>query len=151
MKMGIKQTLERIALPIALGFGLPIASVATGIGMYAGVNFYQHQNVNYEIVMEGKKVFQKVDGIFGYTELEINKDGSVIISKYSFENGISYTDEDGDGNVDRIIQLSNLFVRGSYSNIFSRDKNLKQYPNVFQDADRDFRQQMQRFKPYMNR
>lgn len=137
--MGIKQGLERIC------------GVVLGLGVCTGINFYKHHNVSYEIVQEGKKVFQKADGIFTYTELEINKDGSVNINRYPFGDIRFYTDKDGDGNVDSIFQGSNLFVRGSHSRSFERDKHLKQYPAVFQDADRDFRQQMQRFKPYINR
>jgi len=130
--------------------GIVLGTVA-GLGVITGLNFYQHHDVNYEIVQEGKKVFQKVDGIFAYTKLEINEDSSVEIGRYSYGDNKFYTDIDGDENVDIIFQFGNPFLRGSHSNTFHRDKDLKQYPIVFQEADKDFRGQMQRFKPYTNK
>ena len=140
--MSIDKTVKSLVLSI----GVPVVVV---VGAGIGINFYAHHNVHYQV--DGKRVFQKVDGIFDYTQLEINEDGSVKVDRYSFWNSRFYTDKDGDGNVDGIFQDSNPFARGYHLRSFERDKHLKQYPAVFQDADRDFRKQVQRFKPYINR
>lgn len=140
--MSINKTVKTLAQLI----GVPLVVTA---GALTGLNFYRHHNVHYEL--GGNKLFKKADGLFGYTVLEIDKEGSVGIDRYSFANTIFYTDKDGDGNVDNIFQWPNLFLRGSHLGIFERGKHLNQYPIVFQDADRDFREQMQRFKPYINR
>ncbi len=140
--MSICKTIKSLTLSI----GVPIA---VGLGIVTGINFYLHHNVNYE--EDGKRIFQKADGIFDYTELEINEDDSIDISRYSFGNTRFYTDEDGDEKVDRIFKASHPFVRGSHSRAFYRDKHLEQYPQIFERADQDFREQMKRFKPYINR
>ena len=140
--MSIDKTVKRLALSI----GVP---VVVSVGALTGINFYAHHNINYEV--DGKRVFQKADGIFAHTELEINEDGSVEMDRYSFGNTRFYTDKEGDGKVDRVFQGSNPFARGSHSRAFHRDKHLEQYPQVFERADQDFRQQMKRFKPYINR
>lgn len=116
------------------------------MGVQTGCNFYSHHNVNYEEY--GQRVYQKADGItaYDYTSLVINEDGSVEIDRYSLRNYRFYTDKDGDGKVDRVFQGDNLFGRGSYSRVFRRDKHLEQYPEVFERADQDFRQQMKRFR-----
>lgn len=135
-------SIDKIAKRLTLSTGVSIVAV---VGMWTGSNFYFHHNVNYE--EDGKRVFQKADGIFAHTELEINEDGSVEMNRYSFGNNRFYTDKDGDGKVDRVFQGSNLFARGSHSRAFYRDEHLEQYPQVFERADQDFRQQMKRFKP----
>ena len=142
--MNIFNKVKTLVGPIVI----PIAIV---LGMGTGGNFYFHHNVNYE--EDGKKVFQKVDGIFDYTELNINEGGSVDVIRHSLVNYRSYTDKDGDEIVDRVFHGSNLFVRGSgsHSRMFLRDEHLEQYPQVFEKADQDFREQMKRFKPYINR
>lgn len=124
---------------------LPIAIPAICVSLWTGGNFYFHHNTNYEV--DDKKVFQKADGIFAHTKVEINEGGSVKIARYSpIGTTRFYDDEDGDGIVDRIFRCSNLFDRGSYNRTFYRDRHLKQHPSVFQKADQDFRQQIKRFK-----
>ena len=120
-------------------------------GFVTGCNFYTHHNVSYET--DNEKIVKKADGIFAYTTLGINEsDGAINISRDSFLNWRSYKDKDGDGDVDRVYRkLGNPLVRGSHSRTFDRDKDLTQFPKVFEEADRDFKNQMQRFKPYINR
>jgi len=142
--MSIDKTVRKLALSV----GIPAVA---WIGVLTGYNFYAHHNTSYET--DNKKVVQKADGIMAHTELEIDtENGSVEITRHHALNFRSYTDSNGDGNVDRVYRrLGNPFARGSHSRSFERDKHMEQYPTVFQEADRDFRQQMQRFKPYINR
>ncbi len=143
----IGMTIDKTIQKIVLSIGIPVVG---WIGGLTGYNFYAHHNVSYET--PDKKVVQKADGIIDYTSVEINKeDGSIEITRDHFPNWRSYKDKDRDGNVDEINRRGNLFVRGSHYSNFDREKHLKQYPIVFQEADRDFRQQIKRFKPYINR
>ncbi len=139
-------SIDKIVKVLALSIGVSVVGV---VGIWTGVNFYAHHNVSYGEY--GNKVFQKVDGIFAYTQLEINLDGSVNIDRHSFGKDILYTDGEGDGNVDRIVQFSSPIVRGPDYRILYRGEDLKHNPVVFEDADRDFREQMLRFKPLINR
>ncbi len=130
--------------------GLVGIGVVITMGGLTGLNFYLHNNVSYET--DDKKVVKKADGIMTHTTLEIDKDnGAIKITRNNFLTHRTYTDNDNDGNVDNIFRTDNPFVRGSYPRTFERDKHLKQYPSLFEKADRDFRQQIKRFKPFLNR
>ena len=140
--MSIDKTIKKL-LPSAI-------SLVACLGFITGINFCTHHNVSYET--DNKKVFQKANGILAHTQIEVNKDGSVAMNRYNHIRGIRfYTDNDGDGKVDRVIYAAKLFSRGPHSETFYRDEHLEHYPQVFETADQDFRQQMKRFKPLMNR
>lgn len=122
------------------------------LGGWTGLNFYTYHNVAYEEV-DGTRVFQKADGVYSSTRLEINPDGSVGIERFSFFPR-GYTDDRGDGKVDRISRHPHLFARGSSTKDVKelyRTKDLGQYPEVFESADQDFREQMERFQPLIEK
>ncbi|MBS3092071.1 hypothetical protein J4466_01485 [Candidatus Pacearchaeota archaeon] len=131
---------------LALGVGL-----LGYFGAVTGYNFYTHHNISYE--NGNKKVVEKADGILAYTTLEIDRsDESIDVTRRDFLNWRSYEDKNGDGNVDWVYRtLGNPLIRGSHSRSFYRDKDLTQFPVVFEEADKDFRKQMERFKQYINR
>lgn len=126
-----------------------IAGAGTALGMLAGINFYEHHNVSYET--DNQRVFQKADGILGYTEVRIDEDGSVKMNRFSWGNNRGYTDKDANGVVDETFgSIPNQFSRGSHFGYLKRNEHLRQYAAVFQEADGDFRQQVQRFKPHLH-
>lgn len=138
--MSIEQTFKKL-LP-------SVVSLILCLGVATGMNFYTHHNIIHETY--DKEVFQKADGILNHTELEINENGPIEIGKYKFFKITRfYTDNNGDEKVDKITQVS-LF-RDTRIKTFYRDEHLEHYPQVFEMADQDFRKQMKRFKPLMNR
>lgn len=141
--MSVGKNIKGLALSVAI-------PVVGWIGIFTGYNFYVHHNVNYET--DDKKVFQKADGILSHTSIEIDKDrGSVEVTRHHALNYRSYHDNNGDRKVDDVYLGGNPFRRGAHFRIFRRDKHLEQHPAVFQDADRDFRQQMKRFKLHISK
>jgi len=100
-----------------------------------GLNLYYHNNVHYKT--DNKKIFQKIDGLFGYTKLVINEDNSVEILRSSLTNSRSYKAENIDANVNEIYKKGETFYIGEHS---------KKYPQVFEEANRDFRKQTKRFE-----
>ena len=144
--MGINKKVKGLVKII----GIPAAFVTTGVSVLALLNVYQNHNVSYEI--ESKKVFQKADGIIGNTDVILNEDGSRKVVRYSALKGYrSYTDKNDDGIVDEVFTDPPLLARGGHSRSFYRDEHLNQYPKIFHEADLDFRKQIKRFKPYINR
>jgi hypothetical protein len=141
--MAIDKTVKRLALAI----GIPVAGYTA---LLAGYNFYAHNNHIYEI--GDKKVFQKMDGIASYTALEISKeDSSFDVKRYSPFGYRRYKDDDGNGIVDELYLEPNPFTRNSRPKVLERNRHMKKYQSVFQKADRDYRQQIKRFKIFMNR
>ncbi|MFA5993282.1 MAG: hypothetical protein WC796_06255 [Candidatus Pacearchaeota archaeon] len=137
-------TLRR-SLALTLGIG-----VAAWTTFFGGCNLYQHQNVRYET--PDRKVFEKADGILGYTKLDVDKNtGAVEITRHHGWHYRDFTDSNGDGFVDRVCLGENPFIRGSHITFFDREKQLQEYPVVFRDADNEFRNQMQRFEPLMDK
>ena len=119
----------------------PVAMFYTGC---TGLNFHQNHNVKY-LTTDGALTCSKADGVFTSTEVEISKDGSVKIARFLPLR--IYSDNNGDGKVDRIYQKVSVFLgRGRHAEEFVRDQHLEQYPLVFQEADKDFNQQRERFK-----
>jgi hypothetical protein len=133
-----KQLTFRVGIPIVMG-----------ISTLTVINLYFHHNVKYQT--DEKTVLQKMDGIVDWTQVTIDKDGPVHVNRRHLLNWRDYTDKDNDGEVDRIYLGDNPFVRGSHSKSYYREEDLAKYPQVFQRADEDFRKQIKRFKPHINR
>jgi len=100
-----------------------------------GLNLYYNNNVNYKT--DNKKIFRKIDGPFGYTQLVVNEDNSVEILRFSLTNSRSYEAENIDANVNEIYKKGGTFYV---------DEHSKKYPQVFEEANRDFRRQTKRFE-----
>jgi len=100
-----------------------------------GLNLYYHNNVHYKT--DNKKIFQKIDGPLSYTKLVINEDNSVEILRSSLTNSRSYKAENIDANVNEIYKKGGTFYV---------DEHSKKYPQVFEEANRDFRKQTKRFE-----
>ncbi len=131
--------ISRIVKVLILSIIIPISCA----GGFIGYNFCAHNNVNYET--DDKKVMHKVDGIFGHTSLEINKsDDSVKIRRYNPLDLRLYYDYNRDNTVDRVYREGILFLRNSQKSFYI-DRDLKEYPIIFQEANKDFMEQMQRF------
>ena len=111
-------------------------------------NLYQHHNNHYEF--EEKKVAEKIDGIFAHTMVIQNKDDSIKINRFGgvFGNTYFYNDENNDGLVDRIY-MNKQFSRGPKEYSLERNQHFGKYQQIFQEADRDFKNQMERFKSYL--
>jgi len=131
---------DYIAKPVIVLVGA--AAIVTGV--FTGLNFYEHNNIRYKT--DTKEVMQKADGVFGYTEIKLNKDGSREVARNSPFNYTSYKDKDGNGKVDEIWkQIPNQYSRGSHLGFLRRSENLNDYGVVFEKADNDFTHQMKRF------
>lgn len=127
-----------------------LSGVVTAV-MAGSTNFCLHHNVSYE--KDGKRVFQKIDGIMSYTRLEINEEGSVKITRCSFPESSFYIDNNGDGIVDIVSKyvLRDGNPNGLHEEVFHRADDLKKHFQLFKKADMDFLAQMHRFKPYLKR
>jgi hypothetical protein len=141
----MSKLIKKLAEPaIGLGIGIVIS-----IAPMTGLNFYLHHNVNYED--ENKKIIMKADGILNYTELYINKKTGLV---HITRNGLNYhtfTDDDGDSNVDEVANPKILTRSANPKTFYNKNEDLKKYPSVFKEADKEFKQQMQRFKIYTNK
>lgn len=115
-----------------------------GLGIVTGFNYYINHNVSYET--DDKRVFKKADGIFRNTTLKIDKNNDSIYIVRSHPDYRTYDDKNGNEILDEVCFGTKLFTRGSHYRCFDRDKHLEQYPLIFQEADEDFKQQIQRFE-----
>lgn len=121
-----------------------VAGPAVIISGCTGLNFYKYHNVKY-IKADGTLNCSKVDGIFASTDFSIYKDGRV----YIYNGSRTYWDENGDGKVDEVTHWRSVFLeRGPPWESFYRAQHLEQYPLVFQEADKDFKEQQERFKDF---
>lgn len=120
-----------------------------GLGGATIFNYFQYHNLVKQ-GGSGEKIYTKADGagLFGYTRIEINTKREVEIIRAHVFNCELYLDKNRDGLVDCVYKSG--FAR-TRPRVFERDKHLEQYPQLFQQADRDFRQQIERFKSYINR
>lgn len=122
--------------------GLGVAAVIT-TGLLTGTNFYLHNNLSYED--RNKKIFQKADGVFAYTELVINQDNSKVIRKNSLINSKYYEDTDNDKRIERVIQWHHPFYRGPNYREFS-EKELEDNPEILERANQEFNEELRRFR-----
>ena len=113
-----------------------IYSFSFGIGL----NLYYNNNVHYKT--DNKKIFRKIDGPFGYTQLVINEDNSVEILRFSLTNSRYYKAESIDANVDEVYK-EEIFKQDE---TFYADEHSEKYPQVFEKVNRDFRKQTKRFE-----
>ncbi len=128
-------------------------ATVTLVGGTLALNLYENHGVQYEKI-DGERVTKRVDGIASRTEVTENPDGSievVRVSPFSHIDYVSYTAKGRDEKVDRVFQSSGPFVRTSRSGSYLRENHFAKYPDVFEKADRDFREQIARFKPYLKR
>lgn len=130
-------TSKRVAFSI-------LAIPAAFIVLQGAENFYRHHNVVYE-TDEGRTM-SKADGIMSHTEFQEGKDGSVRVHRFDpFMGSTFYTSNNGSQEVDVLHRIS--FGRGGHSQVLYRHKDLQNFPDRFKQADRDFREQIRRFKP----
>ena len=127
---------------------------------YFPVNNIQHHN---SVTKHGnERVVRKADGIFSYTMIgeyngggiEVTRVGSTPPSLDCDPSSITYIDKNGDGKVDEIsffpaeiFTLSTKYCDGGYL----RGTNFEEQIQLFLDADRVLKEQIQRFKPYLER
>lgn len=125
---------------LALYFG----SIAVGsMGGLGAINLYAHHNV----VSEYKDftVFEKADGILGFTMAIVRKN-EIKIKRLHALDYKSWEDTNLDGKVDSVYIPKSISPRGQPEDrIYIRDKDIKRHPEVFEKADIEFREQMQRF------
>ena len=136
-KKGRNKMLRGIFIGILGGCVLAISS-----------SFYQHHNVYYK--NKDEEYASKMDGLMNHTELHIENDGPIEIRRSSLlSTSRHYYDNDGDHEVDRLFEFS--AGRGGYGEAFYRDEDLKDYSEKFVMADRDFKKQMERFQPFLDK
>lgn len=121
-------------LPLVLG-------CAFVYGGNVGFNAYNHHNV--EINNRGDRTFEKIDGAFSHTSLRFRGNDSTLTR--GPPNYRSFDDNGADGRVDRIFLVGNPFVRGSSNTSFDRDTDFNDYRAVFESADKELAEQLQRF------
>lgn len=122
---------------VGIGFALGITA-----GALTGINYYENQNVNYNV--NGKKVFQKIDGVLAHTQIEINNDNSIAINRYTPLGSKIYTDTNRDGKIDELFESYGLINRGPDYRIFDK-KDLLKKPEILKKANQDFIKQLKRF------
>ena len=118
-----------------------IVGSALTYGVCVGFNAYNHHNV--EINDHGNRTFEKIDGAFSYTSLEFRGDKLTLDNRSL--NYQSFDDNNADGKVDKIFLGSNPFVRGSFSRFFYRESDFKDNSKIFEEADRELKEQLDRF------
>ncbi len=129
---------------IIRGFTTSIGIAAIGVPLLLGAtNLYYHHNISYEDGV--KEVYQKVDGIIGYTEVTVARSRKIDLIRYSLLNFRGYIDYDGDGRVDDVFIKGNPFLRKGHDKSFVRNKNFNEHRDIFLEADKDFAEQLERF------
>ncbi len=132
--------LGRNIIEISAGIGFCLGSLTVG---YSAMNYVIHHN---KVVQDSERtIYTKADGFFGHTRLTINDDGTTELKRNVFLRSIYYDEKDNDGKVDKISE----YHPNGPSTRFDRKKHLNKFPARFQEADRDYRAQIQRFKPLM--
>jgi len=130
-----------------------IAGLALAASPFAVANlltFYEVHNVSYR---EGsERVYEKADLFLAHTDITFDDSkGSVEVFRYSvFSPSKAYTDKNNDGKVDTLFIFPHL-GRGAHETYLQRDKDYDGHPSEFQNADIDFRIQIKRFKPFIDR
>ena len=125
----------------------PIAAI---VAITGALNMRMHHNVAYEDLET--IVASKIDGLISYTEVECNTNGSVHVNRYYIFGGSKfYWDANGDGLVDTIYIFPHVRMGGDYYKKFEREKHLSSKPELFEEVDREFKGQLERFKPLLNR
>jgi len=115
----------------------------------AAKNFAEYNNVVNDDSDE--KEVRKVDGPFSGTSLTIDKHfDTESIQRYTLRSCKTYGDSDRDGNVD-ILVMSKKTLFGVSFQTLHRDRDFEDNQELFKQADRDFRAQIKRFKPYVGR
>jgi len=122
--------------------------------------FFSVRNVTYHnsvMNYSNKRVVWKADGVFSHTEIAEVKDGgtnirrvgSTLTSLDCSPSSISYIDNDDDGNVDEIHFFPTL--GNSCDGGYLRRIDFGENTQLFLEADRELQEQIQRFKPYLER
>ena len=127
---------------IKKGSLLALVTVATASALALDYNVYLHHNITYKT--PGGQVYEKIDGIFSYTQLTMHGDGSVRIARHTLFSSTLYNDSDNDGDVDSIELLYGP-QREKTERIFLRAEHERLFPELFRGADEDFQEQMERF------
>ncbi|MBR9683895.1 hypothetical protein GOV03_05145 [Candidatus Woesearchaeota archaeon] len=95
-----------------------------------------------------EKNMYKMDGIFASTEVNIKRTGEVRImeDRGLFRKDIVYTENDGDGLVDQIVERSTFWRSGPSLERFDREKDYGDFPEKFDEADKYLSEQLERFE-----
>jgi len=135
----LKVTLLKVTLFI---FGVLIVNLV--------LNLYTHHNVT-ERGVDGKIKVSKIDGIFGYTEIEkkgktieVNEFGEFLSYRY-------YEDKNGDGKVDMIHISESIGCQNNKDMFLYRNKHYNEFKSEFDKADEDLKKQLVRFKDKLRR
>lgn len=124
------------------GTFLALATIAACTSLTRTVNVYEHQDRTYRTY--AGQVYEKADAILGYTQLTVHLDGSIRIARHGLFSSTLYKDSDNDGDVD-VIQKIYGPERNKTERIFFREQHKKLFPEMFQEADKDFQEQEKRF------
>ena len=111
-------------------------------GVLTGINAYNHHNI--EIEDRGDKTFQKIDGALSHTILKFTTH-AIALNRCSAMNYRTFTDNNSDGKVDRVFLGGNPFLRGFSCQSFYRETDLKDYSPIFEQADKELAEQLDRF------
>ena len=129
----------------------PVALAIAGVGL---MNLYLNHNVRSE--SSTRISIKRADGICSATQTTKSGDVYTEVSRFSLLGSTTfYTDKDGDGKVDRIHVFPGIFSRlpkrGDFrinDRVYDRERDLKDNVLIFEEADRDFQSQTERFEPY---
>ena len=127
---------------VAKNFGKFVVLPVVGIPIIGALlNYSFIHNRSYET--ENSRSFTKADGIIGHTRLEENKNtGEINIQRSRVVVYQTFEAEKGNNYV-------STFNNGQRT--YWRDKDGLAFPTTFKEADQDYRVQIKRFKPLMNR
>ena len=139
----IRNTLKSLT-PLVVG-------MAVGLSIPFSLNVYQNSNVDYFV--NDRRVLRKIDGIFSHTEVEVYNNGKIKMTRTSSPYRF-YTDNECDGSLDEIYLGGEFLGRGpeTEGRFFYRKDHREIYegtletnPNVFANAETEFRDQLDRF------
>lgn len=121
----------------------------TLVGTYVGCGTCNHAVLTYKNNYETKneKVMSKLNGFLSSTQATLDKvTGRIDIDKRTgfFESDGYYGNCDGSVDWFRDMRL-NFFTRGPSLESFYRDRDYQDYPDKFKEADKYFKEQLERF------
>ena len=129
-----KKSLTGKIRPISLGLILAVAApIAANIG-YNGNRTYVRP---YEIE------FRKMDGPYSYTIVTIHQTSSYLtMERFDLLDGIREYKDNGLDGVNSVKLDLPLFSINGYEGEFNKHDHYRFYPDVFDEAEKDYRQQL---------
>jgi len=132
---------------IVLGITIPVSPALLTLGSVLGIEYLSYHNSKQVFVDKTTEI--KVDGINALTSFTEFNDGRLQITRETTGTVKVYLDINGDFRVDKIEETRYPLIGEPFR--ISLDRGKDYATQDFHEADEDFRNQVQRFRPELLR